>query len=179
MAAKRLYLVRHAKSSWDEPLADRERPLAARGRRAAPAMAGYMKREGLVPDRVLCSPATRTRQTWDLMAPILGADVPVSYHDEIYESGPAAVLDLVQRARDADATLMIVGHNPTLELLAEEMVGAGQSKLRDRLRRKYPTAALAVLELPGDTWQEATFGAATLTRFVRPKDLPEASARDL
>ncbi|NIP80235.1 MAG: histidine phosphatase family protein [Gemmatimonadetes bacterium] len=179
MEPRTLYLLRHAKSSWDQPLEDRDRPLAPRGRRAARAMAEYMKREALVPDRVLCSPTTRTRQTWEIVAPILGTTLPVSYHDEIYEGGPGDVLDLVRREGNAEAALLVVGHNPGLELLAEHLAGRDTGEHLERLREKFPTAALAALELPAGPWSQVEYGAAKLIRFTRPKDLPEADERDL
>lgn len=175
---KTLYLLRHAKSSWNEPMDDRDRPLAPRGRRAARAMAGYMKAEGLVPDLVLCSPAVRAQETWAGMASVLGP-IPVCYEAVIYESDSAGLLDLIRATANDPTSVLMVGHNPGLEELAWRLAGRGPDELRDRLRRKYPTAALAVLDLPVVSWRELAWGAATLMRFVRPKDLPWAENRGL
>ena len=179
MATKTLYLVRHAKSSWDEPLDDHDRPLAPRGRRAALAMAEHMSAEGLVPDQVLCSAAVRARQTWERMAPILGETIPVDYDDALYLAGPAELLARIRATDGYPGSLLLVGHNPGLEELADGLASRGNDALRDRLRQKYPTGALAVLEIPGDDWSAAAPGAATLARFVRPKDLPGAERRRL
>jgi phosphohistidine phosphatase len=176
---KTLYLLRHAKSSWKDPVGDLDRPLAPRGRRAAPAMATFMAGVGLVPDRVLCSPAARTRQTWDLMAPVLGPDRPVEYRDEIYHGGPTDLLALIRQADGASGSLMVVGHNPSMEALAARLADPRSSTGLDRLREKYPTAALAVLECPVDAWADVDDRSAALTRFVRPKDLPDAENRGL
>lgn len=179
MDIKTLFLFRHAKSSWDEPLEDRDRPLGRRGRRAAPAMAERMKVDGLIPDHVLCSPATRTRQTWELMAPILGPDIPVSYHDSIYDDEPEDVLELVRGVGDPVDTVMVIGHNPTIAELARTLAGEAPVERLTRMRKKFPTAALAVLEFQAMTWREVGPRGGTLTRFLRPKDLLEADERGL
>lgn len=175
---KTLYLLRHAKSSWDQPVDDHDRPLASRGRRAAPAMAERMAAAGRVPHRVLCSTAARTRETWHLMTPILGP-LPVDYLPGLYESDDGRILELVRSEGGAEDVLMVVGHNPSLQLLAERLVGEGPAKLRARLAKKFPTAALAVLEFPVEEWSGVAPGAGTLVEFLRPKDLPRAAERGL
>lgn len=175
---KTLYLLRHAKSSWDEPVDDHDRPLAPRGRRAAPAMAEHMAAADRIPQRVLCSTAARARQTWHLMAPILGS-LPVDYRPGLYESDPGRILDLVRWKGGAEDVLMVVGHNPSLQMLAEQLAGQGPPRLMKRLASKYPTAALAVVEFPAEAWPEVAPRAGTLVDFLRPKDLPRAAERGL
>jgi phosphohistidine phosphatase len=137
-----------------------------------------MRDDGLVPERVLCSPAVRTRQTWQLMMPILG-ERPVSYPDDLYSGGPAELLDRIRQAEAATGALMVIGHNPTLEDLALDLTDpAAPVELRSRLAAKFPTAALAVIEFDGG-WNALEAGAGRLAIFLRPKDLPRAEERGL
>ena len=118
-----LMLMRHAKSSWDRPdLADLDRPLAPRGHETAPLVARHIKQSRWRPDLVLCSPATRVRETWQLMAPVLGGTVPCKTLRAIYPGAPSRLLETLRRAADDVATLMLIGHNPGLGHLAVEPV---------------------------------------------------------
>jgi phosphohistidine phosphatase len=175
---KTLLLLRHAKSAWDRPVPDHDRPLAPRGRRAAPAMGRHLAARGIVPDAVLCSTAQRTRQTWEGMASELGHP-RVEWRREIYEASPSDLLDVVRGVGDGVERLMVVGHNPGLHRLALSLTGSGETGLRQRLREKFPTAALAVLELDSDAWAVVEPGTAALVHYVRPKDLPGADERGL
>ncbi|HSR43247.1 MAG TPA: histidine phosphatase family protein [Longimicrobiales bacterium] len=175
-----LYLLRHAKSSWDDSsLADHDRPLAPRGRRAAPSMGRYMQSERLVPELVLCSTAARTRATWALAAPFLGDDIPVEYDRELYGASAGTLLRVVRGLPDDVRRVLMVGHNPGWELFAAALAGDGDRGAIARMRRKFPTAALAVLESPAERWTGVEAGGCRLERFVRPKDLPEAESRRL
>jgi phosphohistidine phosphatase len=167
-----LMLMRHAKSSWDRPdLADLDRPLAPRGRETAPLIARYIKQSRWRPDLVLCSPATRVSETWQLMAPVLGDTVPCKTLRAIYPGAPSRLLDTLRRAADDVATLMLIGHNPGLGHLAASLCGSGPKQALERLRGKFPTAALAVIQFDIDHWNELAAGAGRLRAFVRPKDL--------
>jgi phosphohistidine phosphatase len=167
-----LYLFRHAKSAWDDPsLADFDRPLAPRGERAAPAMAAYMKAQGLGPDLVLCSAACRTRDTWALMAGTL--DQPrTTYLDEIYEAEPPALAAAIRRAPADARRLMLIGHNPGLEDLAHGLIASGDRDARKALAEKFPTAALAVIDFDIETWRDLAPATGRLTLFMIPKRLP-------
>jgi phosphohistidine phosphatase len=167
-----LYLFRHAKSAWDDPsLADFDRPLAPRGERAAPAMAAYMKAQGLGPDLVLCSAARRTRDTWALMAGTL--DQPrTTYLDEIYEAEPPALAAAIRRAPADARRLMLIGHNPGLEDLAQGLIASGDRDRRKALAEKFPTAALAVIDFDIETWRDLAPATGRLTLFMIPKRLP-------
>ena len=169
---KTLYLLRHAKSSWDEPhLRDHQRPLAPRGRRAAPAIASFMRQEELVPDLVVCSTSKRTRQTWALVEPLLPDHVRVEFSEEIYHGGAHDLLALVHEAGPGIEKLMLIGHNPGMAVLAHSLIGSGTPDALANLEHKFPTAALAVIRFGVDSWQEVARGEGQLEHFVRPKDL--------
>jgi phosphohistidine phosphatase len=167
-----LMLMRHAKSSWDRPdLDDLDRPLAPRGQETAPLIARYIKQRRWEPDLVLCSPATRVRETWQLMTPALGRTVECKTLRTIYPGAPSRLLETLRRAADEIATLMLIGHNPGLGHLAGSLFGRGPRKALERMRAKFPTAALAVIEFDIDRWNELAAGNGRLRAFVRPKDL--------
>lgn len=170
---RRLLLLRHAKSSWDDPgLEDFDRPLAARGERAAPAMAAYLEMKGLRPDLVLCSPAARARQTWALVAQSLGDGVEVKELQSIYLGAPSRLLEAIRRAPDSAACVMLVGHNPGMEHLAMALSGpSSKPKALAKLHAKFPTAALAKIEFDAATWRDIAHGTGRLKRLVWPKDL--------
>jgi phosphohistidine phosphatase len=166
-----LILLRHAKSGWDDPgLADHDRPLAPRGRKAAPLVGAWLREQGLAPDLVLCSTALRAVATWDLVAGRLGARVPVRAMRSLYLAPPSRILKFVHRAPPEVERLLVVGHNPGLESLAHRLVGGGAERDLSRLRTKFPTGAAAVIafEVP---WREVAPGQGRLLHFLRPKDL--------
>lgn len=168
-----LLLLRHAKSSRDDPsLADRERPLDSRGENAAARMGEYIAREKLMPDRVLCSPALRTRQTWSLAAAHMPSPPPAIICPELYDFGDGTPLLSCLRSRSGEARrVMIVSHNPSTHNLALLLVGSGNERLRRRLSEKYPTGALAVIAFRANRWAEIAGGTGRLERFIRPRDL--------
>lgn len=173
-----LYLLRHAKSSWDDSsLADHDRPLAPRGERAAPAMGRHMQSNGWIPELVLCSTAARTRATWAGAAPFLGDHLPVEYERELYGASAQELLGLLRSVPDDVGRVLVIGHNPGLEMLASGLAGEGPARGLARMRRKFPTAALAVLSCGANRWADLSPGSCRLDRFVRPRDLPEADAR--
>jgi phosphohistidine phosphatase len=169
---KRLLLLRHAKSSWgDDRLGDFERPLAPRGVHAAGAMARFLADEGLVPDLVLCSAAKRTVQTWTRIADKLGGKPKVRIEPELYLAEADALLDRLRAAPDKSATVMLIGHNPGMETLARLLAGAGDAAALRRMKAKFPTAALAVIDADVAHWSELARRRGRLVRFVTPKDL--------
>jgi phosphohistidine phosphatase len=169
---KTLLLLRHAKSSWDHPdLQDHDRPLSKRGRRAAPLMGQYLAEHDLVPDRVLCSSAVRTRQTWEQVAACLDEHPPVESHPDLYAASAETLLEIVHSVDDSIEKLMLIGHNPGLEMLAAHLAGSGDALAMGRMRLKFPTAALAELTFQDTRWQDVMPGSGQLVRFVRPKDL--------
>lgn len=168
---RRLILLRHTKSDWPAGRVDRDRPLAIRGRRAAPLMGRFLIDRGYVPDRVVVSPAVRTVETWALASAGL-ARLPGAEQDgRIYEA-PAWMLANVIRETDEDVgTLLLVGHNPGIETLAEELIAHGSRDQRQRLSRKYPTGGLAVIDCAIDSWRDLAPGCGTLVSFTVPRDL--------
>lgn len=169
-----LLLLRHAKSSWDDPrLDDFERPLSRRGIRAAPDMGAFIAAAGLAPDLVLCSTAERTRQTLDIVLRELAPPPPeVVYEDGLYL---ASASDLVERIRGlprARKRVMLVGHNPGMHGAALALVGEGSRKDISALAFKLPTAGLVVLEFDLDRWSAVRPASGRLVRFATPRTLP-------
>ena len=169
----RLLLLRHAKSSWAEPgMADRDRPLASRGRKAGALMGRAMAERGLVPDLILCSPTRRTRETLDALKPNLGKKTAVTIVDELYEPGAADYRAVIAANGDDAKTLLVIAHNPTIQATAIGLAGAGDKSLIAALAGKFPTAALAVLDFANETtWSSLSAGAGRLTAFLTPADL--------
>jgi phosphohistidine phosphatase len=165
---KRLLLLRHAKSSWDDPgLPDLERPLAPRGHRAAERMAEYLRSNAPPVDLVLCSSALRTKQTLERMTKAFG-DAEIVVEDELYGATDDELLERLRRVAEGDETVALIGHNPGIHDLATTLAGRGGDL--DRMREKFPTGALAVLEFDGP-WRRLSRGGARLASFVTPKDL--------
>ncbi|GHE56698.1 phosphoglycerate mutase [Camelimonas fluminis] len=183
----RLMLLRHAKAAWPRDVRDPDRPLADRGRKAAPLMGAYMTQENLLPDLAIVSTATRTRQTWDLVGEEIarafpGETIPVVYEPRIYEARVEDLLHViqddhvVQDGRPAHS-LLLVGHNPGFEELAHMLVGHGDRYAFARLSQKYPTGGLAVIDFNIGSWAEVTPRSGRLDRFVTPRTL-EGMAED-
>jgi phosphohistidine phosphatase len=169
---KMLSLLRHAKSSWDDPVErDFDRPLNGRGHRAARRMGEWLKASGLRFDRILASPALRIKQTIEGVEAGLGERLHPGYDKRIYMASAASLFDFVREQPDSSQHLLLIGHNPGLEdllLLATEGDG---SALRREAEAKYPTASFATLRLPITRWADLGEGGATLLTFVRPRDL--------
>jgi phosphohistidine phosphatase len=167
---KTLLLLRHAKSSRDNPrLDDFDRPLAKRGREAAPEIGQFLRHAKLFPDLVLCSTARRTQETAELALAELGRDATVRMLDALYLAAPEQILKAIHGADAKTKTLLVIGHNPGMAQLANHLVAGGDNAAIRHLREKYPTAALAVFEADVDSWSKLNHG--NLTQFVTPKDL--------
>ena len=165
---KRLLLLRHAKSSWDDAsLADRDRPLAPRGHKAAERMAGHLRSSGPAVDLVLCSSALRTTETLEHVGRAFG-DAEMVVEDGLYGATDEELLDRLRRIPEDAEGVALVGHNPGIQDLALDLAGGGEDL--DRVRSKFPTGALALLEFDGP-WAGLAEGAARLVAFVTPKDL--------
>lgn len=173
---KRLLLLRHAKSER-ETSEDLKRGLEKRGERDSARMGRYLRDDAYVPDLVLCSTSTRTRETLKLVLAELGKTPPVQYLTELYLAEPAVLLSLIRRASDKYGCVMIVGHNPGLEQCAAALTAPpSEKKHRKRLaamNEKFPTGTLAVLDFAIEHWSDVAPGAGELDAFVRPKDFED------
>jgi phosphohistidine phosphatase len=162
---KRLHLLRHAKSSWDEgDLADHERPLAPRGEKAARRIAEHVRREGIRPELVLCSTALRARQTLAALLPVLAGDVEIRVEAMLYGAGVTQVLARVREVDEGVGAVLVVGHNPTLHELA--LVLTERSDMLER----FPTGALATVAFTAP-WAQLAEGGAKLEGLVVPREL--------
>lgn len=173
-----LVLLRHAKSAWPEDVPDHDRPLAPRGRRDAPMVGRWLRQTGIVPDHVVCSTARRARETWQLAAAELGAQPAVVLESAVYGASAGGLLDLVRQLPQAVRTALLVGHDPGLSDLAMMLAGRSAEidsqqttgSALDRMRAKFPTAALAVLDL-SKRWPQLDSGGARLSSFVTPREM--------
>ena len=167
-----LSLLRHAKSSWNNPsLPDQERPLATRGVADAPLVGRTMAERGIDPDLVLCSSARRTRDTLALVLPELKVEPQVIYKDELYHPSPGEMLEILREVPPSASRLLIVGHNPEIQAFALDLVGSGPKHYRDRLREKFSTGGLAVINFTSGNWKGVTVNSGSLNLFISPKDL--------
>lgn len=160
----RLLVVRHAKAEAYGPT-DFDRELAPRGRADAEAAGAWLGEQGVRVDAALVSSAARTRETWDLLAAAADWSVEAELDRSLYGADEDAVLDLVRMTDETVGTLAVVGHNPTMGLLAQLLDdGDGPPESVDRLMRGYPTSATAVFDLPG-SWADLAMGRCRLTLF--------------
>ena len=165
---KRLGLLRHAKSDWDDmSLRDFDRGLNDKGRKGAALMGEHIRRQGDRWNLVLASPAARVKRTLEAS----GLDVPIRYEQDVYLADPATLMSLLRGLGEEDAVLL-AGHNPGLQELALALVPPeSEDALFDEVMNKYPTAAYAVFELAIDDWAELNDGCGKLVHFARPRDL--------
>ena len=160
---KRLYILRHAKSSWnDSTLSDFERPLNERGREAAPFMGELMAKRGWLPDIILSSPAERALQTTRLVIDNSGFASSFVLSDRIYEASPQGLKKIVSGLDDDLDSAMLVGHNPGIEGLIELMTGEN---------RRMPTAALAIIDIEAESWKTAFETKSVIVETIKPKEL--------
>lgn len=167
---KTLLLLRHAKSSWNDPgQSDHDRTLTPRGRRAAELVGLYLAQRGDLPSLVLCSSAQRALDTLEPLLRRVG--VPFEARRELYLADPDALLASLAQIDDRERSVLVIGHNPGLHELALLLVRHGDDATRARLREGFPTAALAVLELAIPRWDEIRAGCGTLVELRVPRDL--------
>jgi phosphohistidine phosphatase len=170
---KILGLYRHAKSDWNDARArDFDRPLNKRGRKGALVMGRHIRDFGQRWDRIIASPAVRSAETIEIAGKDSGHTYPINWDRRIYLASSATLLDLLREQDDANATILMVGHNPGLEDLIFDLVpDDGTSPLRDIVEAKFPTAAFAVLHIPVDRWADIQENTAALVHLKRPRDL--------
>ena len=166
----RLWLLRHAKSSWDDPdMPDVDRLLAPRGARAADRMRDYLDAEGIRPELVLCSSALRARETLARILPGLGPELTVRIEPSVYALDTDQLLDRLRAVPAEVRSVMLVGHNPAMQALASVLAADGDRL--DDLRKGFPTAALAEVDIPAGSWAELAPGSGRLERFIVPREL--------
>jgi phosphohistidine phosphatase len=169
-----LTLLRHAKSSWDDPeLGDFDRPLAPRGETAAPRIGAAMVAAKLKPDLVVCSSALRTRQTLALVMVEFAKPMrDIVYEDDIYLATASSLLTRLRTVKRQATHIMLVGHNPGLHALALELVGDGRRKQIVAMARKFPTGGLAVIDFEdAESWTDVRAAGGALRLFVTPRAL--------
>ena len=150
---------------------DRARTLVDRGRKDAGKIGAYMKSHGLIPDRVIISPAARTRETWKFTAAAFRPAPAAMTVDKLYDATPHAIFAVIKDAPASAHTLMVVAHNPGLHEVALMLIASGDIDTRERLREKLPTAGLAIIDFAFDDWDKLHPQSGRLERFVSPKSL--------
>jgi phosphohistidine phosphatase len=178
---KTLTLLRHAKSGWDDPVArDFDRPLNARGEKAAKTIGTWIRRQGHEFDHVIASPAVRVIDTLDHIATGYGKKLNAQWERRIYLASSATLMDVLLECDDQYNDVLMVGHNPSLEDLVLELVpDDSNDALRSLVFEKYPTAAAARMELNISRWTDMKPGCGRLIQFIRPRDLdPDLGPQD-
>lgn len=171
---KEIVLLRHAKSSWDDPLLDDfDRPLAKRGRKAAKQIGEWLKQRGIEPALVLCSASERTRETLDLVLPALKADPVIVYERRLYLADASDLLDRLHEIADDVPSVLMVGHNPGMQDLALALAPKRMRRERRRLAEKFPTAAVAWFRTGAKHWSDIKPNETELLAYVRPADLKD------
>ncbi len=169
---KTLWLLRHAKArAGGADLADRDRPLSARGRDAALRMGRHLADRGARPDLVLCSPSVRTRETLELVAKELRAALAIEFESDLYLASERDLRKRIEQVPDGVASILTVGHNPGIEELAAGLAVRGGAEALAELHRRFPTGALAELRIHARSWSHFARGCE-LVAFVTPKQLP-------
>ncbi|MET8245571.1 histidine phosphatase family protein [Streptomyces sp. NPDC005202] len=166
---RRIVLFRHAKADWPQ-VTDHERPLAERGRKDAAVAGRKLADSGISFDLALCSTATRTRETWKLAVHELPQRPKTVYEERIYDASPGELIAVLNEIPDDVQNLIVVGHNPGIQGLAEVLSGSAEAEARERMsRRGFPTAAFAVLSFDG-SWKSLEPGVATLLDYWAPSE---------
>lgn len=161
---KTILLLRHGKSDWDAEFGhDHERPLNARGRKAAKRMGRFLAASGTLPDRIVTSTAVRARTTLEIVREAGGLTAPVRETRDLYGAGPDVLLGEIRTADEAADVLLLVGHQPGWGETVGRLIGGGSVR--------FPTAALARVDVEVARWRDVTFGRGELIWLVPPKAL--------
>jgi phosphohistidine phosphatase len=167
----RLILLRHAKAVQHAGGSDRHRSLNRRGENDADRMGSYLAAEGLMPALAIVSDAARTRQTLERVLKGLAQPVSVRVEPKVYEAASSTLLAVLQAAPSEIDCLLLVGHNPGMAELALFLAGKGAPSSLARMRAKFPTCGLAVIDFEEAHWPALDFGSGVLERFVTPTDI--------
>jgi phosphohistidine phosphatase len=173
---RRLMLLRHAKSDRPPGTADEERPLSERGAAAARLMGGYVAHHNLTPQLVLCSPSRRTRDTLAEMTPQWPTDIAIDFDERLYLATARTLLGIIRSQAKEIAVLMVIGHNPGMHEAADQLIASGDVALRERLREKFPTSALAVIDFAVGAWPKVHDQSGRLDRFLTPRSIATATS---
>lgn len=173
---KKLILMRHAKSSWqDQGLDDHARPLNARGKSAAKTMGKWLKSQDITPDLALVSSAQRTTETWSLLSPEMGSKVESEILQELYLASPVEMLAVLNGAPSDSDCLLMISHQPGTSILAQRLSDGSEPEECARAYRHFPTAGMAILDFQIEQWSQLEFGIGKFVQFVVPKDIAPGS----
>jgi len=154
---------------------DHDRVLTERGRADARKLGLYLARHAFAPDRAVVSTSARTRETWTLLATAFAKAPPVSFEDRIYNATPQAILQVIRDNKPETGTLLVIGHNPSLQELAAMLIASGDIDARERLGEDYPTSALAAISFAAEDWSSVHPRGGRLEHFVTPDWLATAT----
>lgn len=172
-----LLLLRHAKSSWGEPPStDFDRPLTERGRAAARRMGGFMRAHALLPDRILCSTALRTRETLAALVPIFEHDCDIRLLRDLYDDSEGDYAEAIRRHGGRAKNLLVIGHNPATQQTAMTLAASADAATSADVRDHFPTAALAILDFDISEWAELAPDNGRLRAFHKARDIEDHSA---
>ena len=167
-----LSIVRHAKSSWGDPsLRDIERPLNARGKAQARILGDYLTENNIDPDLIICSSATRARQTLKHLQKNWHSDAELIVENRLYLASVNTILMLLDELGGKTSHIMIIGHNPGLHMLADRLASTGADDDIALLQEKYPTGTLGVISSPTDKWKKIGKTPGKLIYLATPKQL--------
>lgn len=173
--ARRLYLLRHAKSSWgNRDLDDFDRPLNARGKATRETIVDWFASNNVKPSLVICSPSKRTRQTLKPIKAMWDPRPEIIYDPSIYEASLSALKDSLRHHAGEHRSILMVGHNPGMQMLALDLMKNAASSSSRALEAKFPTGAIASLSTDADAWSRMQSGAFRLNEFFQPRTLMAA-----
>lgn len=171
----RLILIRHAKSSWDDPFGDdHARVLNKRGQTSATAIGQWMQDKGYTPDIILCSDAARTIETAERILPKLATQPALQFSGRIYHAAPDTILDLI--SKQTAQTVGVIGHNPGIGMLANALVKKAPKHHRFN---DYPTCGTTVIDFDVDQWTAVQPRTGTCQAFIVPRDLIGTASHDI
>ncbi|MDP4594285.1 MAG: histidine phosphatase family protein [Beijerinckiaceae bacterium] len=172
---RHLILMRHAKTENRNLGGDHARQLVPRGREDCALLVKYLQANQIIPDHVVSSDATRTRETVAQMQPALVPGCGITFLEQLYLAEPEEILQEIHSAPTSSQTLLVTGHNPGIHMLAFSLMDRKQRQLRSDLAGNFPTSAAAVFAFAADNWTGIEPGGGTLNHFITAKSLRPAS----
>ncbi len=172
---KKLILLRHGKSSWEDPaLDDHDRPLNRRGKAAVPTIGAWLQNRHHDPDTVLCSSSKRTVETAERVGTEMSAMPQPVIEPELYHASPDMMLDRLRQLPETCSTVMMIGHQPGIGSLTRRLSNGLENRRCRRAFEHFPTAAAAVLEIDLQDWSGLTYTMASFIDFAKPRELMDA-----